>query len=47
MVNKVKVYLHNTYTIVAGSGQVDSGVSVNFESEGIYRVGQLPAIYVL
>ena len=32
---------------VAGSGQVDSGVSVDFESEGIHRVGQLPAVCLL
>ena len=28
VVNKVKL-LYNTYTVVAGSGQVDSGVSVD------------------
>ena len=46
MVNKVKL-LYNTYTVVAGSGQVDSGVSVDFESEGIYGAGQLSAICML
>ena len=37
MVNKVKLQ-YNTYITVAGSGQVDSGVSDNFESEVIYLV---------
>ena len=43
--NKVKLY-YNTFT-VAGSGQVDSGIPDDFESEGIHRVGQLPVICVL
>ena len=35
MVSKVKLQ-YSTYITVAGSGQVDSGVSNNFESEVIY-----------